>query len=128
MVKFTGKHIWQSLFFKKVAAQRPVTDEYCVVFRSSHQRCSIKKGILRNLTKFTWRHLCQSLFLNKVYRGLQLYLKRLWHRCFLVNFAKFIRTSFFTEHLWTTASEFYRTTFEKQPCPSRGITRTPKII
>ena len=26
--------------------------------------------------------------------------KRLWHRCFPVNFVKFIRTPFFTEHLW----------------------------
>ena len=26
--------------------------------------------------------------------------KRLWHRCFPVNFAKFTRTPFFTEHLW----------------------------
>ena len=26
--------------------------------------------------------------------------KRLWHRCFPVNFAKFLRTPFFTEHLW----------------------------
>ena len=25
--------------------------------------------------------------------------KRLWHRCFPVNFVKFLRTSFFTEHL-----------------------------
>ena len=25
--------------------------------------------------------------------------KRLWHRCFPVNFAKFPRTPFFTEHL-----------------------------
>ena len=23
-----------------------------------------------------------------------------WHRCFPVNLAKFLRTSFFTEHLW----------------------------
>ena len=35
-------------------------------FRSSHQRCSIKKGILRNFTKFTGKHLCQSLFFDKV--------------------------------------------------------------
>ena len=34
--------------------------------RSSHQRCSIKKGVLRNFAKFTEKHLCQSLFLNKV--------------------------------------------------------------
>ena len=26
--------------------------------------------------------------------------KRLWHRCSLVNFAKFQRTLFITEHLW----------------------------
>ena len=34
--------------------------------RSSHQRCSIKKDLLRNFTKFTGIHLCQSLFFNKV--------------------------------------------------------------
>ena len=26
--------------------------------------------------------------------------KRLWHRCFLVNFVKFVATLFFIEHLW----------------------------
>ena len=26
--------------------------------------------------------------------------KRLWHRCFPVNFAKFLRTPFSIEHLW----------------------------
>ena len=26
--------------------------------------------------------------------------KRLWHRCFPMNFAKFLRTPFITEHLW----------------------------
>ena len=34
--------------------------------RSSHQRCSAKKGALRNFLKFTGKHLCQSLFFNKV--------------------------------------------------------------
>ena len=34
--------------------------------RSSHQRCSIKKGILRNFTKCTGKHLSQSLSFNKV--------------------------------------------------------------
>ena len=36
------------------------------VFRSSYQRCSVRKGILRNFAKFTGKHLCQSLFFNKV--------------------------------------------------------------
>ena len=34
--------------------------------RSTHQRCSVKKGVLRNFTKFTGKRLCQSLFFNKV--------------------------------------------------------------
>ena len=34
--------------------------------RSSHPRCSVKKGVLRNFAKFTGKHLCQSLFFNKV--------------------------------------------------------------
>ena len=34
--------------------------------RSSHRRCSLRKGILRNIPKLTGKHLCQSLFLNKV--------------------------------------------------------------
>ena len=34
------------------------------LFRSSHQRCSIKTGVLRNFAKFTGKHLCQRLFLN----------------------------------------------------------------
>ena len=47
--------------------------------------------------KFTGKHLCQSLFFNKVAGAACK--KRLCHRCFPVNFAKFVRTPFFTEHL-----------------------------
>ena len=32
-------------------------------------------------------------------------LKEDWQSCFPVNFAKFLRTPFVTEQLWTTASE-----------------------
>ena len=34
--------------------------------RSSHWRCSVKNGVLRNLAKFAGKHLCQSLFLIKL--------------------------------------------------------------
>ena len=34
--------------------------------RSSHRRCSVRKGVLRNFAKFTVKHLCQSLFFNFV--------------------------------------------------------------
>ena len=30
-------------------------------FRSSHPRCFVRKGVLRNFAKFTGKHLCQSL-------------------------------------------------------------------
>ena len=63
------------------------------LFRNSHWRCSIKKGALKNLEKFTGKQMCWSLFFNKVV-GLMLR-----NMCFLVNFAKFSRTSFFIEHL-----------------------------
>ena len=58
--------------------------------------CSIKKGVLRNFTKFTGKHLCQSLFLNNVagLRPATLLKKKLWHRCFHVDFVKFLRTPF----------------------------------
>ena len=56
----------------------------------------IIKGVLRNLAKFTGKHMCQGLFLNKVagLRPATLLKKRLWRRCFPVNFAKFLRTPF----------------------------------
>ena len=66
------------------------------IYRSIHKRCFIKKGVLKNFAKFTGKHLCQSLFFNKV-AGLKpatLLKKRLWHRCFPVNSAKFLRASF----------------------------------
>ena len=33
---------------------------------SSHQSCSVGKGVLRNFSKFTGKHLYQNLFFNKV--------------------------------------------------------------
>ena len=68
--------------------------EFPTTFRSSHQRCSMKKGVLRNLAKFTGKHLCRCLFFNKGagLRPATLLKRRLWYRCFPVNFAKFLRT------------------------------------
>ena len=67
------------------------------------------KGILRNFAKFTGKHMFQSLFFNKVagLRPVTLLKKRLWHRCFPVNFAKVSRTLSFTEHLrWLLLEDF----------------------
>ena len=64
--------------------------------RSSHRKSSLKKVVLRNFTKFTGKQLCQKLFFNIVasLRPATLLTKRLWYRCFPVNFAKFLRTLF----------------------------------
>ena len=55
-----------------------------------------KKDALRNFTKFTGKHLCQSLFFNQAagLRPAASFAKRLWHRCFPVSFAKFLKTPF----------------------------------
>ena len=70
--------------------------------RSSRLEVFCKKGFLKNFTRFTGKHLCQRLFFKKVVclRLATLLKKRLWHRCFPMNFAKFLKTSFLKEHLW----------------------------
>ena len=56
------------------------------------EEVACKSGVRRNSAKFTGKHLCQGLFFNEV--------AGLWHRCFPVNFAEFLRTPFYTEQLW----------------------------
>ena len=64
--------------------------------RSSHRMCSVRKDVLRNFAKSTEKHLRRSIFFNKVadLNPATLLKKRLWHRCFPVNFVKFLRTPF----------------------------------
>ena len=67
-----------------------------VFFEILYRKCSLKKVVLRSFTKLTRKHMCQSLLFNEV-AGLKpatLLKKRLCYRCFLVNFAKFLRTPF----------------------------------
>ena len=52
--------------------------------RSSRSDVFCKKGVIKNVAKFTAKNLCQ--------RPATLLKKRLWHRCFPVNFTKFLRT------------------------------------
>ena len=68
--------------------------------RNSHQRCSIKIGILKNFVKFTLKHLCQSFFFNKVKTLVQV---------FSSGFCKIFKNNFIIEHLRTTVSELIST-------------------
>ena len=65
--------------------------------RSSHRRCSTRKGALRNFAKFTGKDLCQSLFFNKAtdLRPATLFKKKLWRRCFPMNFFEISINNFF---------------------------------
>ena len=68
--------------------------EYIIFLcRSSRPEVFCKNGILKKFTKCTEKHLCESLFLNKVagLRSVTLLKKRLWHRYFPVNLAKFFK-------------------------------------
>ena len=68
--------------------------------RSSRLEVFCRKKVPSNFVKRPGKHLCQSHFLNKAagLRSATLLKKRLWHRCFRVCFAKFLRKSFLTEH------------------------------
>ena len=90
-------------------------------FRNNHWRSSIKKvflEILQNSQENTCATASFSIKLQALV--LQLYLKRdfgtgvlLWIlQSFPVNCTKFLRTLFFTEHLWVTTSDF--SSFSKQ--------------
>ena len=58
-------------------------------------KAGVKIGVPQYFTKFTGKHLYRSLFLNKVAgRSATLLKKKLWHKCFPLNFVKFLRTPF----------------------------------
>ena len=82
------KHITLTKLTKLRALTKEEDIRFCgsLIFRSNRPEVFCKKSVLRNLAKFTGKRLCQSLFFNKV--------ADLRHRCFPVNFTKFLRTNF----------------------------------
>ena len=51
----------------------------------------MKKGVLRYFTKFLGKHMSKACLMPKACNFIK---KRLWRRCFPVNLAKFLRTTF----------------------------------
>ena len=88
--------IWQIHFWCNRFLKNYLSTKLFDIVRSSRPDVFCKKSNLRNFTKFTGKHLCQRLFFNKIadLRSATLLKKKLWHRCFPVNFAKFLRTPF----------------------------------
>ena len=66
-----------------------------ICYRSSHQSCSMKIGVLKNFTKFTGKHRCQSLFLLSC----NFIKKETLTQVFSCKFCKIFKNTFFTEHL-----------------------------
>ena len=115
--KFTGKPLCQSLFFNKV--EHLLGDCFCKVTkmklyftldiqkftisnRITHntvavvRRCSVKKVSLE-ITQHLQENTCARVsFLIKLQalKPATLFKRRLWHRCFPVNVAKFLRIPF----------------------------------
>ena len=81
----TGSKQAKITFFFFFVAKKTILD------RSSRPEVFSQKDVLKHFSKFTGKHLCL--------RPATLLKKRLWHRCFPVNFKKFLSTTFLTEHL-----------------------------
>ena len=93
-------------------------------FRSSHRRCSVAKGVLRNFAKLTGKRQRQCLFFNKV-AGVadvtcNFIKKEILAQVFSFEFCEISKNTFFTENIWATASVIpfmvplkYRKCFQK---------------
>ena len=114
-IKYLGMLSWNkqinSICTKSV--EKVVYFRNYVSFRSSRSEVFCKKDVLKNFAKLTGKHLCQSLFFNNVVglRSATLLKKRLSHRRFPVNFAKFLRATFLTTTFFTRPISGNKTTF-----------------
>ena len=79
------------------------TNEYLTDWQKQPPEVFCKKGVLRNFAKFTGKHLCQSLFFNNS-AACNFINKETLAQVFFREFYKISMNTFFTEHLWTTAS------------------------
>ena len=75
--------------------------------RTSHWRCSIKKAVLKNLSRFTGKHLFEFLF-NKV-AGLQVcsFIKKNPTHVLPYEYCEIFRNIYFKERLLLSSNIFY---------------------
>ena len=104
-------HYSRTLFEKFWGLTRVTSDRsdtwcaVCLLSRSSHQRCSRKLAFLRILQNSLETPVLDSPFYKILGLRLASFLKkRLWYRCFPVNFAIF-QELFFIEHLRVIVSD-----------------------
>ena len=69
------------------------------------RRCSVKKVFLE-ISQTSQENTCTRVYFLIKLQPATLLKNRVWHKCFSVNFAKFLRTPFLTKHLpWLLFSE-----------------------
>ena len=78
-------------------------------------RSSCPEVFCKKVLSEIFANLCQSLFL----RPATLLKRRLWHRCFPVSFAKFLRASLFIEHLFEKFSKKFKGDLKMKLCGKR---------
>ena len=72
----------------------------CSYFRSSHQRCSAKKAVLKNFSIFAGKYLCWSLIIIAgLYRPITL-LKRESSTGFSCEYCEIFKSTYFKEQRW----------------------------
>ena len=107
-----------------------IFSKFCKKFRSSRQRCSIKKVVLKNFVTFTVKHLCWSLFLKKLldWRP-KILLKETPTQVLFCEYCKIFKNTYFEKHLRTTASVNSRSAIfqESLVLPLKWNTLTSRI-
>ena len=63
--------------------------------------------VLKNFAKFTRKHMCRNVLIRLLDVGQQLYQKETPAQLSSREFCETFKNTFFTDHLWTTASVLY---------------------
>ena len=97
-----------------LSKELPQSTNYENSFRSSHLEEFCKKDVLRNFTKFTGKHQSRVSFILK---------ERPWHKCFPVNFAKFLRSPFpfLIDHLWWLPQLLIISKYSQRTIPNKYL-------
>ena len=103
---FCSENFYKHLFYRTPPddyQKQPFVD--VLQTRCSCPEVFCKKGGCRNFAKFIGKQLYQSLLFNKLqaWQACNFIKTEIWHRCFPVYFAKFLRTTFLRTPLgnWT---------------------------
>ena len=75
---------------------RIIVNVWYRLFRSSHERCSVKKDVLKNFVNLIGKHLCWSLFLIKLKAQADTPTQ-----VFSCEIYKIFKKMYVEEHLWT---------------------------